>query len=86
MDPKNLSLTTDSQELSVYVQCIKRASEDRLSRISNVMQHTIDEPSDPIMISTTGSDGRHENKIFDSNASNTEISILSRAGQCTIHM
>ena len=80
MDPKNLPLTTNPVELSEYTQRVQWASKHRLGRISRALENTLD-ASDAIMISTTGSDGRHENKIFDSDASNTELSILHRTGQ-----
>ena len=78
-DPKYLSLTSNGKELKEYIKRIKKASEDKLVRVSRAFENVIDASSESILICTTGSDGRHENKPYDSDASNTEISILHGA-------
>lgn len=81
IDSKSLPLTTNSAELKEYTGRIKKASEERLARISRAFENIIDTTDDSFIMSTTGSDGRHENKPYDSDASNTEICIFHNTGK-----
>jgi hypothetical protein len=85
IDAKHLPLTSNVNELGVYTDRIKKASKEKLARVSEAFKNVIDTTSESILICTTGSDGRHENKPYDSNTSNTEISILHGTGQDIIH-
>ncbi len=72
-DSRHLCVTSSQEGVFHYAQISKQNGEDRRERVKKQLHAILkDASAEDIAISTTGSDGRAENKLFDSRSSNIE--------------
>ncbi len=83
---QNFSITRSSENIHRYAASSALLARNHRSRIETQVSNILGDEEPGIVLITTGSDGRDENKIFESDRSNIELLMVGESMDTIGHM